>query len=300
MQKIIINGVEVDLDSLKKATGEFGEKTETITKSLSGNTLSVSDVNADVNIKPTDAKAITVSVTGLKSLIKDVIVKEKNESVIIKGKGTSARGGSSTIIQSGGGTVISTSGRGVSVIGSVHGSTIISGNNIIISDGDWDKMTIDVELPTGTTLEFSGVNGDISIGDTRSDLRTILSGSGSVRAVSVKTFDGFVSGSGDIDIERITDGASVRVTGSGDFTAGSVSGNVVLKISGSSNANIKSGRIKKLEVSVSGSGDVRVNTTAQKADLWVSGSGDIYVAHVIERPRKNVSGSGDVKIGRIG
>lgn len=281
MRKIVINGVEVDLDALKSANTGPKEEPQTVTRSFSGNTLTVEDAIADVNIRSTDATIIEVVITGPKSLIDNIDVSEADGNVAIKGE----NGGRNctTVIRSGGNVIsMSQSGRSGVQIGSIGGgATIISGGNIIINDDGKPETTIDIKVPIGTDLDLSDISGRVSIGDTKSNLRARISGSGSIYASSIKKLYGRISGSGDLTVENITGDASVRVSGSGDV-------------------NINNGNIEELEVEVSGSGDVRVYATAQTADLSASGSGDIYVAHVVKSPRKHASGFGDIKVGRIG
>ncbi|MNL52363.1 hypothetical protein D3C87_1755280 [compost metagenome] len=83
-----------------------------------------------------------------------------------------------------------------------------------------------------------------------------------------------MSGSGDIKLKGSSDSVVIKLSGSGDIEA----------------ANLKS---KNANITVSGSGDVKVNCN-ESLTARVSGSGDIKYTGSPEKRDVKVSGSGSI------
>lgn len=88
---------------------------------------------------------------------------------------------------------------------------------------------------------------------------------------------------------------SVRVRGSSDVeAAGLAGGSFAIEIHGSGNVRA-SGKVDRLEVGVSGSGDVRLDDLeSREAQISVAGSGDVDVWST-ETLSVSIAGSGDVR-----
>lgn len=89
---------------------------------------------------------------------------------------------------------------------------------------------------------------------------------------------------------------SACIEGSGDLSLEDVSqDDIELEINGSGTV-IVAGKVKRLNVEISGSGDVKAkDLITEIADLRVAGSGDIK-AHVTQSLTARIAGSGDIKI----
>lgn len=98
---------------------------------------------------------------------------------------------------------------------------------------------------------------------------------------------------------RVTS-AQLTVQGSGDVRIKEVKGTVMAQVQGSGDIEIERGSMPSLTATVQGSGDINVGGSATTANLTVMGSGDIRVAHVQERPMESVMGSGDIRVRRVG
>lgn len=94
--------------------------------------------------------------------------------------------------------------------------------------------------------------------------------------------------------------AQLTVQGSGDVRIKEVNGTVMAQVQGSGDIEIERGSMPSLTATVQGSGDINVGGSATTASLTVMGSGDIRVAHVQQRPMESVMGSGDIRVRRIG
>lgn len=98
---------------------------------------------------------------------------------------------------------------------------------------------------------------------------------------------------------RVTN-AQLTVQGSGDIRVKEVNGTVLAQVQGSGDIEIEDGSMPSLTATIQGSGDINVGGTANTAILTVQGSGDIRVAHVQQRPMESVMGSGDIRVRRVG
>lgn len=103
----------------------------------------------------------------------------------------------------------------------------------------------------------------------------------------------------DVYAGRVTS-AQLSVQGSGDVRIKEVNGAVMAQVQGSGDIEIERGTMPSLTATVQGSGDINVGGTATTASLTVMGSGDIRVAHVQQRPMESVMGSGDIRVRRVG
>ena len=127
-----------------------------------------------------------------------------------------------------------------------------------------DKVTINVFVPIGTTVYASS----------STSAEILIKGVGGPVGLSAST-------SGRIDVEGANGAIDVTASTSGKVT-------------------IDGGSIDKLKASVSTSGKVNVNSTAQKAELSASTSGRINVDRVVQMPWINESTSGRVRVAQIG
>lgn len=123
-----------------------------------------------------------------------------------------------------------------------------------------------------------------------------LSGSGDITTKNTivgTTFKAKLSGSGDLNLDlKVTDLES-SLSGSGDVVLIGNADNIVFKTSGSGDVDAIDLIAKKADVSISGSGDMKVNCT-ENLFARVSGSGDIFYKGEPEFKDTKVSGSGDI------
>lgn len=123
-----------------------------------------------------------------------------------------------------------------------------------------------------------------------------LSGSGDVSSKNTivnPTFKAKLSGSGDLTLDvKATDFES-NLSGSGDVVLTGSSDNFVSKTSGSGDVNAINLTTKNANITISGSGDMKVNCS-QSLIARVSGSGDIQYKGDPQSKDTKVSGSGDI------
>lgn len=143
------------------------------------------------------------------------------------------------------------------------------------------------ELPTTAKLDLSVMgSGNISLGRVpdATALNVMVRGSGNIHMKEVGTTgtaDLNVVGSGNADVGRIAQAGSllVRVAGSGTAVCEgvNVSGTTSMNVTGSGDLTI-SGTTSRVEVTVTGSGNVHANELkANGGTVAITGSGDAYV-----------------------
>jgi hypothetical protein len=197
----------------------------------------------------------------------------------------------------------------------VNGSNVIFGSNISIinntvyvngvrQDGNGSTtakkrtLMVDVIVPSniGLDLKAQGATPYTIEGD-YSTLRLAVEGSGKIdmRGSGKKTVLR-IAGSGDVSLGHIGTG-NITVAGSGNADIASLRGDATVVVQGSGNVTIDEGDIPSLNVSVRGSGDVKIGANVDEAFLDVMGSGDIKVSTTPKNVSKSVMGSGRIKVG---
>lgn len=143
--------------------------------------------------------------------------------------------------------------------------------------GDLDeRIDVYVTAPTIETLSIAG-SGDI-VGET-----TITSSSLQLRN----------AGSGRFDLEVNTDETSIDIAGSGSTRLRGRAGDFAVKIAGSGDVEAADLESATVDVSIAGSGDVRVHAT-DRISAQIMGSGDVQYRG---RPEvdSSILGSGEVR-----
>ncbi|MDR6844282.1 head GIN domain-containing protein [Flavobacterium granuli] len=123
-----------------------------------------------------------------------------------------------------------------------------------------------------------------------------LSGSGDVKSKNTIVGSKFVaklSGSGDLTLDVKTTDFESNLSGSGDVVLTGSSDNFVSKTSGSGDVDAINLTTKNANLTISGSGDMKVNCS-QSLFARVSGSGDIQYKGDPQTKDTKVSGSGDI------
>lgn len=237
--------------------------------------LDVRDVVAGVDVQLSKDRSTTVTITGPKSDVDNIEVREQSSTLLIAGKNASGRGRSGITISTGGSAFV---GGGVFIGGSISGRRGSGGIVVMSSDDSESSTKVLVKVPKGTTVTVAGIQGLATIGDTEGTLYASVLGGSDINAGKVR-------------------GATLSIQGGGDITVAEVSEALSMNIQGSGDIRVRKGNVTSLSVNVMGSGDARFGGSATDATLSVMGSGDINVNHVENRPMKNSMGSGDITVG---
>lgn len=278
---VIINGVPIDPSIYSKGKKE-DQETKTVNKEFRASNLSLSDLMADITIKPSNSDKIEVELTATQSTIDNIEFNCRGDDVSI-----SAKSSRSTYSCKGvnifSGSTISGSFVGGDMVVIQNGNIVSHGGDIHISDNgnSESRAQLVIKVPCGNKISVDGVIGNVNIGKLSCDLEADISGSGMIQAEAV----------GDLNAE---------MSGSGNILVGYISGDADCEISGSGKIEISSGCINKLRADVSGCGDVKIMATAKTAKLSVSGVGNIHVKHVLNRPKESRRGMGNIRVDSVG
>lgn len=282
MQRIIVNGQEVDLDAIAKATK--GKNKQSAPKerreTFNGDALEISDLRADIDIQPSRRNEITVTVTGPEDVVDRLTIRQQDGTVLISGS-TSGKSGGATVIQNiRSGHIGSMTISNHSSIGNFGGVTIISGDDIVINTNDVTdtKLTVKITAPIYTEVNLSDTLGHTTIGNLQGDVDLDLSGQNSVEIANVRHLKLDASGACDVTVEEITGSANLDLSGNGKV-------------------ELRSGYVNKLDVDVSGMCKVDAQVTAARANLDASGMCNIRVKEVTGRCRKDTSGMSHIVVG---
>jgi hypothetical protein len=139
--------------------------------------------------------------------------------------------------------------------------------------------------------------GNWTIANTRGRLRLDQAGAGQSRAGSAGSADLSVAGSGRIAILSVGDGMTAISSGSGDIAADQVSGQIDVRIAGTGDVTVAAGSVTRMDASIAGSGNIRMEGVAQSLNATVTGSGDVVVKHVSGPVIRRVFGPGSVRVG---
>ena len=250
--------------TLKSPPGESASgKSVTKTETLKASRLSIADVDASLDIQPGGTE-IVITLTGPKSGVDDITIKQQGDEVILKGSGD----GGNNIRMAGGSLVIGN----ISVGGSFrsnHVSINVSGNE--------PETKITITVPIGTMTDVSGVVGKTTIGDILSWLTLVQSGQGKA------------------EVGRITHGDLVA-SGQSEIRVKEISTRIIAQVSGQSEVHVESGKIVTLNATASGQSKFHFNGEATDATLTASGQSDIEVAHVTNRPVRSRSGQAEITV----
>ena len=256
-------------------------KKEIIEKSFMANTLKLTALFADVDIRVGDHPQIKIKIEGQDSTIKDIDISENENVVYVRGKGGKDSRRASIQINKGGSSINIGGQTGRGSIYVDNGDIVISNvtnNNISIVSGEENETKVTIFVPKGTQIDVSDVSGQVNIDDTEGNLQASVRGKNNIYAGRVKDAVISVGCSGDIQVQEVSGSLTAQIAGSGDI-------------------RIRHGDVTNLNATIVGSGDVIFGGRAEDAILTITGSGDIKVAHIKNRPITNIVGSGDIDIG---
>ncbi|GIQ61217.1 DUF2807 domain-containing protein [Flavobacterium collinsii] len=186
----------------------------------------------------------------------------------------------------------------VDLVAGKEGKIIVKGEQNLLS-----AIKVEVEDNVLKVYTEKGVNLSPSLGkkievivpfETISALT--LSGSGDVQSKDPIKSDKFLaklSGSGNFNLAVNSTDLELNLSGSGDVSLKGNTANFVTKLSGSGDIDAANLKSKNTDVTISGSGDIRVNCT-ESLTARVSGSGDIRYSGNPEKRDVKVSGSGSI------
>lgn len=223
---------------------------------------------------------MSVAITGPESL------KEKIRLYVSQGTlnvvGPAGGGGGGTVFASQDGvTVVSgTVSGGMSIVG---GRVYVDGAEVPVGGGGAPvgRVEVVVEVPWATPVEIKdGVAGRYEVDDTQGALIVDLHGSGGVIAGRVGPAQVTIRGAAEVLIQSVTGQAlEGRITGAGEMT-------------------VREGQVDQVKFKVTGSANAIYGGLAVHADLSVTGTGEIRVNEVTGRVRESRTGMGEISVHR--
>lgn len=165
----------------------------------------------------------------------------------------------------------------------------VSDFTAVASSGSWDVM---LAYGESNTIQVEGDENLLEYIETKvEDGKLTIKSKKSVNLRSKNKLTIYVS------LTRLT---GISLSGSGDMIGNGKfanDGNTEFKLSGSGNIKMTFQKVKKADVSISGSGNIRLSGTAGSVDASISGSGNADCIELIcDDASARISGSGNIKI----
>jgi hypothetical protein len=176
--------------------------------------------------------------------------------------------GTTAVVSASNNTVIALGGQATLNIGSAG-----------LSVGGEEEPPLEVRayVPAATPVAISGLVGDLSVAGVGGPLDLEL-----------------ISGTARLD--RMT-GGSLAVVGGSRIELAEASGDLKVAVQGAGDVVITEAALGRLEVDLSGTGNVTVGGSAERAGVQIAGVGNVTIDQVRERPQVSVLGIGQVEIG---
>ena len=178
-------------------------------------------------------------------------------------------GGTTTVADSHNNVVIASNGG--------RATQIIGGNVTTVGGPAEPPLEVHAYVPEGSPLDLKGIVGELRV-------------AGVDGPVELQQ----VGGTAELDS---LDGGGLTVVGGSRIEAAEARGDLVIKVTGAGDVAVRDAALEQLDVAISGSGNVRVGGSAERARVQVAGVGNVQVDEVRERPDVNVAGVGRVDIG---
>jgi hypothetical protein len=174
-------------------------------------------------------------------------------------------------------TVVSGSNNVVIARNGGHATQIIGGS--VTSSGDKAEPPLEVVayVPAATPLTVTGLVGDLVVQGVGGPVDLELIG-------------------GRAKLDRATGGSLAAVAGS-RIELAEATGELKVAVQGAGDVRITRADLDRLEVGVSGTGNVAVGGVAEQASVQIAGVGTVQIDEVRTRPEVSVVGIGQVDIG---
>ena len=237
------------------------------------------------DVKYVQGKKSGVRIVGAKSLVDNLVVEQKGETLVLtnKGNGLSFFTSSSDEL-----TVYVTSPDLTDVT--------MKGSGDLDIEGNVDTDNLNVTLVGSGDADIHKIVCD----NVKFDMRG--SGDADIRSIDCSNVTFEVRGSGDLDAGSIDCKRAVcSVYGSGDVKLGNVGAdNVAMLVQGSGDMSAVLRGVAQTSAKVLGSGDISVTfNNCNAADCEVRGSGDIVLRGSLGSLKQSVAGSGDISTSHL-
>ena len=183
----------------------------------------------------------------------------------------------------------------------IDGVALLGSGDVSITLGNKEEITIHAPADLIPYLLTENKDGTLQIGKRKIGWKKFIRFNDHVHydLVVKKLTHVSVSGSGDIDAEKLTgEKCSVRVSGSGNIEVDRINSNSAkVTVSGSGDVEVDNLSSDILGVSINGSGDINLAGKADELDVTISGSGDFTGNELkSEKVSINIYGSGNASV----
>ncbi len=183
--------------------------------------------------------------------------------------------------------------------------------DVFLKQGDNQSVVVETNEELQNLVETSVVGSTLNLTTKKSICPTTLKifivakdingiaikGSGNITTGSKIITDDIsvsINGSGDVDVDVDAERLSMGINGSGDIKLVGNAEKAAIKINGSGDINAFGLEAQTANVVIQGSGDVRIHAV-KKLEVHVSGSGDVEYTGSPENIITDIRGSGSVK-----
>lgn len=157
---------------------------------------------------------------------------------------------------------------------------------------------IDIGPSDSADVGMSGC-GAMRVADVAGALSMAASGSGDATAGAAGEAHVRMAGSGSAHLGAVRGRLSVALAGSGSVDAAAVDGALEVRSAGSGETDVAGGAVTTADITVAGSGDVRIAAPVQTLTVRLVGSGDVTVEGAVGAVDANIAGSGDVRVASL-
>lgn len=157
-----------------------------------------------------------------------------------------------------------------------------------------------VEIGPAASVD-AGISGcgALRVADVAGPLTMAASGSGDVTSAASGETHIRLAGSGAAHLGAVRERLSVALAGSGSVTAASLNGALEVRSAGSGETDVAAGAVTTADITVAGSGDVRIAAPVATLTSRLVGSGDVTVEGAVGSVDANIAGSGDVRVASL-
>jgi hypothetical protein len=225
--------------------------------------LLIEEIAADVEVTVGEATEIKVTITGPKDMLEKLDIFDANSGVAIINK-----------------KIIKGPIRNVSAIENspsiMKGCFCISDSSISIKSNQ-NNVQISAQVPVNTTVAINQVMGTIKVGDILGDLTISSEDDNRISIGKVNGCHLQISGDTDITIAKLNDYLNANISGDGALV-------------------VKEGNIDKIDLTLSGDGDVFFKGAANFCEIKNSSDADITIKEINGELKIGNAGDGDILI----
>ena len=228
--------------------------------------LSVAGLVGNLQVERHDGAEIRLVLRGSAAALERV--RREVQGDLLRITVAPAAGGTGSMVSASNNTVIALGGRATLNVGSTR---------LSVEGATEPPLELRAYVPTATPLAIHGLVGDLSVHGVGGPLEVELIG-------------------GQAHLDRMA-GGSLAVVGGSRIELARATGDLTIAVQGAGEVAVADAALDRLEVALSGTGNVTVGGTAEQASVRIAGLGNVAIDEVRERPQVSLLGIGQVAIG---